>query len=176
MKRTLTDEQIALFRHTEIQSIIRERRRKREAEDDSEPEPDGKRCVNHSPSIIMDLEPHRVQNAETPQEASNDPIVKTSTTPSTIPSPHNDRPLDRIQSGRIEKEYAGKKINSRQQQRNAKSRKKNRKNRTEKRKKRREGSVISGQTAEDEDSDEWSPRHQANGPDAQKDTTVDLDY
>src|SRR4051812_29697176 len=31
VKRTLTDEQIALFRHTEIQTIIRERLRKREA-------------------------------------------------------------------------------------------------------------------------------------------------
>ena len=36
VKRTLTDEQIALFRHTEIQTIIRERLRKREANMSSE--------------------------------------------------------------------------------------------------------------------------------------------
>jgi hypothetical protein len=29
---------------------------------------------------------------------------------------------------------------------------------------------------EDGESDEWDPWHQANGPDAQKDATVDLDY
>jgi hypothetical protein len=40
VKRTLTDEQIALFRHTEIQTIIRERLRKRE--NGGSPEPDSK--------------------------------------------------------------------------------------------------------------------------------------
>jgi hypothetical protein len=39
VKRTLTDEQIALFRHTEIQTIIRERIRKRENGGSPEPDP-----------------------------------------------------------------------------------------------------------------------------------------
>jgi hypothetical protein len=34
VKRTLTDEQIAMFRHSEIQQLLRERRRKREEEEE----------------------------------------------------------------------------------------------------------------------------------------------
>lgn len=37
-KRTLTDEQIAIFRHSEIQALLRERRLRREAEADDEHE------------------------------------------------------------------------------------------------------------------------------------------
>ncbi|RDW87573.1 hypothetical protein BP5796_03267 [Coleophoma crateriformis] len=36
VKRTLTDEQIAMFRHSEIESLLREQRHAREARDDSE--------------------------------------------------------------------------------------------------------------------------------------------
>ena len=66
---------------------------------------------------------------------------------------------------------------------NAKNRRNNRQRRAKKRKLKREGhegSVASGMTDEEEEegeaSDEWDPWHQANGPDAQKDDPVDLDY
>lgn len=39
-KRTLTDEQIAMFRHSEIQELLRERRLKREEEDYQQREPE----------------------------------------------------------------------------------------------------------------------------------------
>ena len=38
VKRTLTDEQIAMFRHTEIQMLLKERRRRREEEEEEEAE------------------------------------------------------------------------------------------------------------------------------------------
>ena len=39
MKRTLTDEQIAMFRHSEIQSLLRQRRYQQEAQDSNSDSP-----------------------------------------------------------------------------------------------------------------------------------------
>jgi hypothetical protein len=117
VKRTLTDEQIALFRHTEIQTIIRERIRKRE--NGGSPEPDSKQHSSGS-------------------------------TPSTGG--------DKVQDGCVQKGTNWTKIS-------AKSRAKN-----SKRRKRYQASL------KEKKSDEWDPWHQANGPDVQKDTPVDLDY
>lgn len=51
-KRTLTDEQIAIFRHSEIQALLRERRRAAEAKEDrADPEP--------LPPIIGPIQPKK---------------------------------------------------------------------------------------------------------------------
>jgi hypothetical protein len=163
VQRTLTDEQIALFRHTEIQMILRERRRKRDAEEFSEgeatPEPDAGK-----PSEID----HEPEDGEVPSTPSYRPSA---TAPSTKNGPHN-----KVQTGRVEKQSQWKTTNAKQQRKNARSRKANREKKKIEKKKHHNGSAVSGQAEDDGESDEWDPWHQANGPDNQKDNTVDLDY
>lgn len=158
VKRTLTDEQIAMFRHTEIQAILRERRLKREAQDLSEGE----------------LSPEPLK--ENPPEVPAEPVSHSYTIPAPIESREEVGSQDGVQHGRADKPNNWTKISNKTKERIAKSRKKYRKLQKEKRRNMREGSTISKQTEEAEESDEWDPWHQANGPDAQKDTTVDLDY
>jgi hypothetical protein len=163
VQRTLTDEQIALFRHTEIQMILRERRRKRDAEEFSEgeatPEPNAGK-----PSEIG----HEPEDGELPSTPSYRPSA---TAPSTKSGPHN-----KVQTGRVEKQSQWKTTNAKQQRKNARSRKANREKKKIEKKKHHNGSAVSGQAEDDGESDEWDPWHQANGPDNQKDNTVDLDY
>ena len=47
VKRTLTDEQIAMFRHSEIYALLRERRMMEENQDASSPEPKQNEAFNH---------------------------------------------------------------------------------------------------------------------------------
>ncbi len=53
VKRTLTDEQIAMFRHSEIQTLLRERRRTREAKEEDEPESPPQQPVAESKKPII---------------------------------------------------------------------------------------------------------------------------
>ncbi|KAF2799102.1 hypothetical protein K505DRAFT_346114 [Melanomma pulvis-pyrius CBS 109.77] len=134
IKRTLTDEQVALFRHTEIQTIIRQRMRRREAS--SSPEPKSKRPSASSHQTPSD-----------PQQATASG--------------------DQLQNARVEKQTNWTKTGTRTKAKNRKSRKRHQASKREGKKKKRD---------EDEESDEWDPWHQATGPDAQKDTPIDLDY
>lgn len=181
VKRTLTNEQIALFRHTEIQTILRERRRKREAEAEAEAEgPVSCQGVAKDPSpAAISPNPMEMFNQESPPAALDIPKQKAPVSPPEITAarpPDNPGPAKGVQSGRVEKQSQWKTSNEKQKRKNAKNRKVHKKYRKEKRRQRREGSMISGQAEEAEESDEWDPWHQANGPDVQKDTTVDLDY
>ena len=87
-----------------------------------------------------------------------------------------------MQGTRVEKQgqWRISATDEKQKRKNAKSRKKNRQLRSGKGKGSREGSHAAGQRGNSEKdgemSDEWDPWHQANGPDAIKDTTVDLEY
>lgn len=47
VRRTLTDEQIAMFRHSEIQRLLAERRRKKEAEEEQQKRQTRKRKADH---------------------------------------------------------------------------------------------------------------------------------
>ncbi|KAF2707781.1 hypothetical protein K504DRAFT_43698 [Pleomassaria siparia CBS 279.74] len=134
VKRTLTDEQIALFRHSEIQSIIRERRRRRE--NGNSPEPKAKR--------------------ESPDSSNK-----------TQKTDQGNASGDKVLGGRVEKQTNWTKLSAKSKQRNKNSRNRWRANQREKKKM---------ELKEEEESDEWDPWHQANGPDVQKDTTIDLDY
>ena len=48
VRRTLTDEQIAMFRHSEIQRLLTERRRKKEVEEDQQKRQARKRKLGNS--------------------------------------------------------------------------------------------------------------------------------
>ncbi|KAF2682469.1 hypothetical protein K458DRAFT_444131 [Lentithecium fluviatile CBS 122367] len=158
-ERTLTDEQIAMFRHTEIQTILRQRRRRRE---------EGKPLHDFPAS----------PSAPTHQDAS-EVLVKRE--PSVSPSPDQSTPMsttsdtDKVQSGRVEKpQQKWTAISETTRAKNAKNRNKNRKNhraRKKEEKKRKQQEML-----EAEESDEWDPWHQAKGPDVQNNTTVDLEY
>ena len=167
-KRTLTDEQIALFRHSEIQRILLERRRRQEAGEPihGPPAPDLAMKDAHSPPADAMPVASPASDQSTPMSISSDDEDKS--TPAAAPPQKWTTTSDKTRA------------------RNAKNRKKNRKNHRERKKAerkrmeqeerdaRRRGQQ--GTAPEDDESDEWDPWHQANGPDAQKDDTVDLDY
>jgi hypothetical protein len=158
VERTLTDEQIAMFRHTEIQTILRERRRRRE---------EGK-PLHETPAPPSPPNMHDVTDNGEPGDPTS-PAPEQSTSPSTRSGP------DKVQNGRVEKsKYQWTAVSEKSRARNAKNRNKNRANHRAKKKEERKRKEMEEREAEE--SDEWDPWHQANGPDAQKDTTVDLDY
>jgi hypothetical protein len=141
-KRTLTDEQIAMFRHSEIQSILRKRRLQKEQRDAGE-ESEEEGAV-----------------AETPGETASPASAPTTSVDQAQPKPH---------------QWATS---------SARTKAKNKKNRNKyKLKKRRirlgQGGEDGGGAsvkAESEESDEWDPWHQANGPDTNKEEPLELDY
>ncbi|KAJ4382996.1 hypothetical protein N0V86_002223 [Didymella sp. IMI 355093] len=154
--RTLTDEQIAMFRHSEIQAIIRKRRLKRE---------------NGNTSEQGETEDGEVE--ESAAEASSKVTSPASqATPATAPT------ADKVASGRVEK------LKSQSQQwttSSPRTKARNKRNRDKYKAKKRDERFKREQNRkhnreEDDESDEWDPWHQAKGPDVQKDDTVDLDY
>jgi hypothetical protein len=156
--RTLTDEQIAMFRHSEIQAIIRKRRLKRESGNASEQE---------------EAEDGEVE--ESAAEGSSKVASPASqATPTTAPTG------DKVASGRVEK----LKSQSQSQQwttSSPRTKARNKRNRDKYKAKKRDERFKREQNRkhnreEDDESDEWDPWHQAKGPDVQKDDTVDLDY
>jgi len=156
-ERTLTDEQIAMFRHTEIQTILRDRRRRRE-----EGEPLHAIYSPRSPPSKPEVSDKReLGTSASPPEHS----TPTLSTPGT----------NKVQSGRVEKpKQQWTAVGEKSRARNAKNRKKNRAN--HRARKKEEQKKQDQEMLKAEESDEWDPWHQANGPDVQKDTTVDLEY
>jgi hypothetical protein len=156
-ERTLTDEQIAMFRHTEIQTILRERRRRRE-------EGESLHIISTRPS------------PPSKQQVSGKRDPDTLARPSEQSTPTcNDLDTDELEICRVEKpKQQWTAVSEKSRARNAKNRKKNRQNHRARKKeeqKRKEQEMLKA-----EESDEWDPWHQANGPDVQNDTTVDLEY
>jgi hypothetical protein len=163
-KRTLTDEQIAMFRHSEIHKILLQRRRRLEDGESLEsiltPQP-----ISISPEPAFDREA-----AASPAPSSGQG------TPMSISSDDENK----VQSGPVDKPKQQWTVNGpKTLARNARNRKKNRKNHRARKKeelKRNKQEQKQKELERDEESDEWDPWHQANGPDVQKDETVDLDY
>lgn len=161
-KRTLTDAQIAMFRHSEIQSILRERRLRREDGEVSED-----RSAAASPPV----------DAGRPNVACSLPTTPETTTPQ--PAMAASENADKIQAGRVAKTQTQQWATS-----SARTKAKNKKNRDKYKAKKRDIRIqkdLAKKNAryggDDEDeSDEWDPWHQANGPDVQKDDRLDLDY
>ncbi|KAJ4345310.1 uncharacterized protein N0V89_011440 [Didymosphaeria variabile] len=168
VKRTLTDEEIAIFRHSEIQRILLERRRLKEA---GEPI-----FGTHSPQVFMEDAP------SLPDAASARAASPTSdqSTPMSISSDDEQSQATPVEQPQQKWAVTSEKTRTR----NAKNRKKNRKNHRERKKEERkrqereakEAKRRAEQQEQDDESDEWDPWHQANGPDAQKEDAVDLDY
>lgn len=147
--RTLTDEQIAMFRHSEIQAIIRKRKQQRENGDASE-EGEAEESVAEG-SIKAD-------------SPASQPISATVSG------------AGGVASGRVEKLKSQQWTTSstRTKAKNKRNRDKYKAKKRDERLK-REQARKKGQEDDDE-SDEWDPWHQAKGPDVQKDDNVDLDY
>jgi hypothetical protein len=151
-KRTLTDEQIAMFRHSEIHAMLRKRRLQKEN-----------------------------------GELSDDKAVPVSPAPPSPPaqegSEHMSADLDKTQpdkpAGPKKQQWATTSAttrakNKRKRDRYAKRRKEIRLERGLPRRRSGRDGADSGDS--DGGSDEWDAWHQANGPDVQKDDTLDLDY
>ena len=154
--RTLTDEQIAMFRHSEIQAIIRKRRLKRENGNDPEQ---------------GDVEEGEVEDS-TAEGSSKVESPASQATPAAAPA------ADKVASSRVEK------LKSQSQQwttSSPRTKARNKRNRDKYKAKKRDERFKREQNRkhnrdEGDESDEWDPWHQAKGPDVQKDDTVDLDY
>jgi hypothetical protein len=154
--RTLTDEQIAMFRHSEIQAIIRKRRLKRE---------------NNDVSDQGDTEEGEAEDSVA-EDSSKVKSPASHATPAAAPA------ADKVASGRVDK------LRSQSQQWTASSprtKARNKRNRDKYKAKKRDERFKREQNRKnsldkDDESDEWDPWHQAKGPDVQKDDTVDLDY
>ena len=104
------------------------------------------------------------------EEAAETDSVASLSTPTTVPD------SDKVASGRVEKPKIQQWATS-----SEKTKRRNRRNRDRYQAKKRDEKSKREQTRksnreEDDESDEWDPWHQANGPDVQKDDTVDLDY
>lgn len=157
-ERTLTDEQIAMFRHTEIQTILRERRRRLEN--------------GESLQSIISSFPGAVSETPVMDRRAASPASSNASTPMSISSEDNNEPSAPAEQPKPRWTSVSEKTRAR----NAKNRKKNRKNHRARKKEERRLKEEERRKAEDEESDEWDPWHQANGPDVQKDETIDLDY
>ncbi|KAH9873837.1 hypothetical protein IAQ61_004464 [Plenodomus lingam] len=154
-KRTLTDEQIAIFRHSEIREILRERRSRYNHGDRSEGEVSGNELAS------ADLPPHGHGSPKTTCAA-------TSTGNAYVED------LKQKHSGPGEESKVQRWATS-----SARTKRRNKRNRDKYHaKKRAEREKEQGPNRKDsgDESDEWDPWHQATGPDAQKEEVFDLDY
>ncbi|KAF2437448.1 hypothetical protein P171DRAFT_459216 [Karstenula rhodostoma CBS 690.94] len=171
VKRTLTDEEVAIFRHSEIQRILLERRRRKEA---GEPV-----FYAHTPQVDMEEAPAlpEAASARATSPASDQ------STPMSISS--GDEQTQAPPAEQPQQKWAMTSAKTRA--RNAKNRQKNRKNHRERKKEERKKQEREAKDArrraeqqeqqeQEDESDEWDPWHQANGPDVQKEDAVDLDY
>lgn len=150
VKRTLTDEQIAMFRHSEIQRVLLERRRRQEA---GEPIHDPPAPVVRSSSQLSDQSMSISSGDEQSQVA----------------------PAERVQQKWTATSEKGQTRSARNRKKNRKNYRTNKKARL---REQEEQEKRAGSRAEElgEESDEWDPWHQATGPDAQKQEYVELDY
>ena len=152
-KRTLTDEQIAMFRHSEIQAILRKRRLREENGElsDAEFTP----AIPAPLSSAQDNSLHMVESVDKTQSDANEkPKQQWATTSA-----------------------ASKAKAKRKRNKYAKRRKERRLERgLPRRRGDRNGTYDDDSGDSDEESDEWDAWHQAHGPDVQKNETMDLDY
>ncbi|EMD63227.1 hypothetical protein GGP41_005239 [Bipolaris sorokiniana] len=152
-KRTLTEEQIAMFRHSEIQAILRKRRLEKENGESSDCKsaaeklsPDVASPAQEGSSHVAD-DSQQAQSKESGQ-ANKQQWATTSAKSKAKAKRKRDRYAKRRKEVRLQKGLP----------------------------RRRSGRNGPGSDYSDDESDEWDPWHQANGPDAQKDDTLDLDY
>jgi len=171
-ERTLTDEQIAMFRHTEIHTILRKRRHRREkGELSEEGEFSEEGELSEEGEALPDSPHDRLVRA--PAHGRPRLIPDVSNVASSAPSTFlGETGTDNIQADRAEKpkrqEWATTSAKTRSRRaKKAKSR------RVRKKKERAEQNAFNDG---DEESDEWDPWHQANGPDVQKSDHIELDY
>lgn len=157
-KRTLTDEQIAIFRHSEIQEVLRKRRLRREDGERSEGE------VSEGELASEDQHPlHR---------EPSDMACVTTPTGNTCVGSNGD--LNKTHSGRVEKPKVQQWATS-----SARTKRKNKKHRDRyhaKKKAEKDKCQATYGKGNSDESDEWDPWNQATGPDAQKEEALDLDY
>ena len=152
-KRTLTDEQIAMFRHSEIQAILRQRRLQKENGQSSESKSTAANTTVDVASPAQEDSLHATDGAQQaqskePEQANKQQWATTSAKSKAKAKRKRDRYAKRRKEVRLQKGLP----------------------------RRRSGRNGEGSDYSDEESDEWDPWHQANGPDAQKDDTLDLDY
>jgi len=152
-KRTLTDEQIAMFRHSEIQAILRKRRLRKENGEISD--------AGSTPAIPAPLSPAQdssLHMAESVDKAQSDAIEKPKQQWATTSA------ASKAKAKRKRNKYA----------------KRRKERRLEiglpRRRGDRNGTDGDDSGDSDEESDEWDAWHQAHGPDVQKNETMDLDY
>lgn len=152
-QRTLTDEQISMFRHSEIQAILRQREKLQDREQGE--------VTDENPSAILqsgqaDADKPASSNSRLPANLVNDSLGKVST-------------------GGVEKSNVTQWATS-----SARTKAKNRRHRDKYRaKKRLQQKQLTMKNPRDEgedESDEWDPWHQANGPDVHKEDSFDLNY
>jgi len=152
-KRTLTDEQIAMFRHSEIQAILRKRRLRKENGEHSD--------ADSTPAIPVPLSPAQdssLHMAESVDKTQSDVIEKPKQQWATTSA-------------------ASKAKAKRKRNKYAKRRKERRLERGLPRRRGGHNGTDGDDSGDsDEESDEWDAWHQARGPDVQKDDTMDLDY
>jgi hypothetical protein len=177
VQRTLTDEQIAMFRHTEIQTILRERRRRKEAGLSLEAENMPPKPAEEPVPVHLAFDGSSVPNAQTPKSPVQDPPTGSSTPVAAQASTEKKDFDNGVKDSRVEKKSQWRlRSKEHQKRRNTNYRRNKKQKKIEAKKQSREGSMASGQTGDNSESDEWDPWHQANGPDAQKDDTAALEY
>ena len=136
-----------MFRHSEIQAIIRKRRHLRDnGENGSE---DGEAVE----SVVEEA-------------AETDSL----STPTTVPD------VGKVASGRVEKPKIQQWATSSESTKRRNRKHRDRYQAKKKAEKFKREQTRKSIREEDDESDEWDPWHQAKGPDVQKDDTVDLDY
>lgn len=153
-----------MFRHTEIQTILRERRRRLEVGDSFHDDT--------SPPLLP-----RIPKSSTRHVPSASPAPLDEDTPMDISSED-----EKVGSAPVEKpKQQWTIISAKTREKNARARKRNRANyrarkKAEEKERKRKQRDPGRQVEDEQESDEWDPWHQANGPDVVKDDTVDLDY
>lgn len=145
-----------MFRHSEIQAIIRKRQLRRE---------------NGGASEQGDAEDGEVEESAA-EGASKVESPASQATPAAAPA------ADKVASGRVDKLKSPSQqwttSSPRTKARNKRNRDKYKAKKRDERFKREQNRKHNRE--DDDESDEWDPWHQAKGPDVQKDETVDLDY
>jgi hypothetical protein len=164
-RRTIRDEEIAIFRHTEIQQIIQQRRKAKELAQAKAAEPEANQREN--PTIVGDLQ-------DTPQtsESPGGPCLKRTHSQEPVNSP-GDTSTPSTTNGDSNKKYKNMKSTrawrERKKQQQARKRRRLEMNR-------RSPSPTLEHEEEEAENDEWTPWNQATGPDAPKEAPVDLEY
>lgn len=163
VKRTLTDGTIALFRNTEIQEILRQRDSKLQDREQGE-------HMDENPTATL-----QSSQAATNKPASSDLSLSADAALHKPAAKTVNDALGRVSAGRVEKPKAPQWATSSARTK-AKNRRHRDKYRAKKKKLEKEQVMRHSRPEGDDESDEWDPWHQANGPDAQKEDPLDLDY